>query len=190
MPRPPTGGWGYVSAKDSGGFDEGSTTITQVQGLRGCRNAGIPVPKEIIEKAVNYIHGCTGPDGGVQYNQTTPRRAAAHHRRGHRLPVQRRRLRRQVRAQAVGVLPPGTWTTFRKQQLRPLALLPLLLFPGALPRRGQDLGDYRDKVTAHLLQEQNQEGYWDQGFMGPVYTTAMNLTILQLERGVLPIYQR
>ncbi len=49
------GGWGYVSAKDGNDFDEGSTTITQVQGLRGCRNAGIPVPKEIIDKAVKYI---------------------------------------------------------------------------------------------------------------------------------------
>ena len=39
------GGWGYVSARDGNGFDEGSTTVTQVQGLRGCRNAGIPVPK-------------------------------------------------------------------------------------------------------------------------------------------------
>src|SRR3989304_263555 len=47
----PAGGWGYVSSKDGNGFDEGSTTITQVQGLRGCRNAGIPVPKEIIDKA-------------------------------------------------------------------------------------------------------------------------------------------
>ena len=56
------GGWGYVSAQDGRGFDEGSTTITQVQGLRGCRNAGIPVPKEIIDKAVNYIHQCTGSD--------------------------------------------------------------------------------------------------------------------------------
>ena len=55
------GGWGYVSAKDGGDFDEGSTTITQVQGLRGCRNAGIPVPKEIIDKAVKYIRKCTGP---------------------------------------------------------------------------------------------------------------------------------
>ncbi len=36
-----SGGWGYVSAKDGNNFDEGSTTITQVQGLRGCRNAGI-----------------------------------------------------------------------------------------------------------------------------------------------------
>ena len=46
------GGWGYVSAKDGSNFDEGSTTITQVQGLRGCRNAGIPVPDKIIDKAV------------------------------------------------------------------------------------------------------------------------------------------
>ena len=53
------GGWGYVSAQDGNGFDEGSTTITQVQGLRGCRNAGIPVPKEIIDKAVKYIQNCT-----------------------------------------------------------------------------------------------------------------------------------
>jgi squalene cyclase len=44
------GGWGYVSAKDGNGFDEGSTCITQLQGLRACRNAGIPVPREIIER--------------------------------------------------------------------------------------------------------------------------------------------
>src|SRR6266481_6046763 len=62
------GGWGYVSAQDGGGFDEGSTTITQVQGLRGCRNAGICVPKEIIDKAVQYIKNCTTPEGGVQYS--------------------------------------------------------------------------------------------------------------------------
>ena len=62
------GGWGYVSAKDGSNFDEGSTTITQVQGLRGCRNAGIPVPDKIIDKAVEYIRKCTLPDGGVQYS--------------------------------------------------------------------------------------------------------------------------
>ena len=52
----PSGGWGYVSARDGNNFDEGSTTITQVQGLRGCRNAGIVVPSEIIEKAKQYIY--------------------------------------------------------------------------------------------------------------------------------------
>ena len=64
------GGWGYVSAKDGGGFDEGSTTITQVQGLRGCRNAGIPVPKEIISKGVKYIERCTTASG-VRYSLKT-----------------------------------------------------------------------------------------------------------------------
>ena len=39
-----SGGWGYVSAKDGNNFDEGSTTITQVQGVarvsqRGHRGA-------------------------------------------------------------------------------------------------------------------------------------------------------
>ncbi len=62
------GGWGYVSAKDGNGFDEGSTTITQVQGLRSCRNAGIPVPKEVVDRAVKYIKDCTLRDGGVQYS--------------------------------------------------------------------------------------------------------------------------
>jgi len=88
----PDGGWGYVSAKDGNNFDEGSTTITQVQGLRGCRNAGIPVPREIIDKAIGYIHKCTMPDGGVQYSSKGGGRQTGHLGGGHRLPVQRRRI--------------------------------------------------------------------------------------------------
>ncbi len=62
------GGWGYVSAKEGSDYDEGSTCITQVQGLRACRNAGIPVSKEIIDRAKVYIEECTDSDGGVQYS--------------------------------------------------------------------------------------------------------------------------
>ena len=65
-----SGGWGYVSAKDGNNFDEGSTTITQVQGLRGCRNAGIAVPAEVIERAKQYIYSCKNPDGGISYSST------------------------------------------------------------------------------------------------------------------------
>ena len=63
-----SGGWGYVSAKDGNDFDEGSTTITQVQGLRGCRNAGIAVPGEAIDKAKKYIYECKNQDGGISYS--------------------------------------------------------------------------------------------------------------------------
>ena len=61
------GGWGYVSSKSSS-FDEGSTTITQVQGLRGCRSAGLTVPKKAIESAKKYIYDCQNGDGGISYS--------------------------------------------------------------------------------------------------------------------------
>src|SRR5438105_1252584 len=61
------GGWGYVSALESGGHDEGSVTVTQVQALRACRNAGIVVPKEIIDKGMKYLKDCTASQGGVTY---------------------------------------------------------------------------------------------------------------------------
>ena len=62
------GGWGYVSAADGGNFDEGSVTITQLQALRAARNAGIVVPKAIIDKAVKYLKNSTTPRGGVIYS--------------------------------------------------------------------------------------------------------------------------
>src|SRR5256885_17040179 len=53
---------------DGGGFDEGSVTITQLQGLRAARNAGIVVPKSIIDKATKDLKDCTTPRGGVSYS--------------------------------------------------------------------------------------------------------------------------
>ena len=60
-----------------------------------------------------------------------------------------------------------------------------------LYREGGDKWNaYRKEVFPRLVAEANADGYWDQGCMGAAYTTAMNLTILQLDRGTLPIYQR
>jgi hypothetical protein len=183
------GGWGYVSAKDGGDFDEGSTTITQVQGLRGCRNAGVPVPKEIIDKAVRYIRNCTGADGGVQYSSKQPG--------GH--PA--------ITAAAIACLfNAGDYDDkyvpkimkYCDQQFADVTKetsghwhYAHYYYSQVLYREGgKRWEDYRGKVYAQILGAANQEGCWDQGFMGQVYTTAINLTILQLERGALPIYQR
>jgi len=62
------GGWGYVSAKDGSNFDEGSVTITQVQGLRAARNAGVVVPPEVIKMAQKYLNDSTNGSGGVTYS--------------------------------------------------------------------------------------------------------------------------
>ena len=183
------GGWGYVSAKDGGGYDEGSTTITQVQGLRGCRNAGIPVPSEVVEKAITYIRNCTLPDGGVQYNS----------RGGGGRPA--------ITAAAIACLfNAGDYDSQYVPKLMEYCHKSLAnisnqgfghwhyahyYYSQVLYREGgKKWEDYRDQVYARLLSEVSPAGSWDRGYIGPVYTTAISLTILQLENAALPIYQR
>jgi len=183
------GGWGYVSAADGQDFDEGSTTVTQVQGLRGCRDAGIVVPKEIIDRAIAYIRRCTLPDGGVQYNS---------HGGGGR-PA--------ITAAAIACLfSAGEYDSPYVQKLFAYCQRHLdnlsdrglghwhyahYYYAQALYRRGgEEWRQYRDRLYARLIREQNPDGSWTQGYIGPVYTTALNLTMLQLEKATLPIYQR
>ena len=58
---------------------------------------------------------------------------------------------------------------------------------------GQKWSDYRRQIEKRLVAEATKDRTgvsWQQGYIGPVYTTATNLTILQLDNGMLPIYQR
>lgn len=185
----PAGGWGYVSAKDGGGFDEGSTTITQVQGLRGCRNAGIVVPREIIDKAINYIHKCTLPDGGVQYNS---------HGGGGRPAISAAAIACLYNAgEYDGEYVPRV-LNYCKKNLDNISNEGFghwhyahYYYAQVVYREGgKTWEDYRAKVFQRILNEQGSDGSWTQGYIGAVYTTAINLTILQLDRAALPIYQR
>ncbi len=183
------GGWGYVSAHDGRDFDEGSTTITQMQGLRGCRNAGIPVPKEIIDLAISYIQKCTGPDGGVQYRLSQPGGRPA------------------ITAAAIACLyNAGQYDSdfvpkqfaYCKGKLDNIASSGFghwhyahYYYAQVMYREGGKTWEvYRDKLYKRIVSEAGADGSFNQGYIGPVYTTAINLTILQLENGILPIYQR
>ena len=183
------GGWGYISAKDGQGFDEGSTTITQVQGLRGCRNAGIPVPKEIIDKAIKYIQSCTAPDGGVQYNSKgggsrpaiTAAAIACLFNAGDYDSKFVPKLQDYCRKNLDNISNQGFghwhYAHYYYAQVR-------------YREGGKSWEEYRDKVYDRLIKEISPEGCWTQGYVGPVFTTAVNLTILQMENAYLPIYQR
>jgi hypothetical protein len=187
------GGWGYVSAKDGGGFDEGSTTITQVQGLRGCRNAGITVPKEIIDHAIQYIHSCILPEeGAVQYSSKGggPRPA--------------------ITAAAIACLfNAGDYEdkyvpkmlAYSEKNLNNISNQSFghwhyahYYYSQVMYREGGEKWDkYRDQIYTRLVNEASEDRngmYWNQGYVGPIYTTAVNLTILQLDNNILPIYQR
>lgn len=183
------GGWGYVSSKSST-FDEGSTTITQVQGLRGCRNAGLAIPKEAIDSAIKYIYDCQNADGGISYSFKS---------RGSSRPA--------ITAAALAALYnagdyesdkiPLMWD-YCKARLHKLNErsyghwhYTYLYYSQVVYRQGAtEWQPYRDKLYKRLANEQLASGSWDGKSVGDIYTTAMNLIILQLDNGYLPIYQR
>ena len=52
---------------------------------------------------------------------------------------------------------------------------------------------YKAAMFDRLQTMQHQDGSWPSGggfSVGPVYSTAIYCTILQLDKGTLPIYQR
>lgn len=185
------GGWGYMSAADGGDFDEGSTTITQVQGLRGCRNAGIPVPEECIEKAKAYIYDCKNEDGGISYssrNKGSSRPAitaaalAALYNAGERrdgehvtemLQYSKEKLHNVENARQF-----GHWH------------YTYLYYAQVVYRQGAAMWEgFRDKLYDRIVKEQAPDGSWS-GDISPIYVTSCNLIMLQLDLAYLPIYQR
>ena len=191
------GGWGYVSAKDGAGYDEGSTTITQVQGLRGCRNAGIPVPKEIIDKAVNYIHKCTNKaEGGVNYSSKgggarpaiTAAAIACLYNAGEYDDVYVPRMKEYCKKH----LEPKGHDNFGHWHYAHF------YYSQVQYREGGEVWDaYIEKIRRRLVGEvevvdvgDRKLAVWKQGYVGPVYTTSLNLVVLQMDKACLPIYQR
>ncbi|MCG8449294.1 MAG: terpene cyclase/mutase family protein [Pirellulales bacterium] len=61
------GGWRYQpEPKDA----DISVTVCQVMALRAARNAGIAVPRETIDRSINYVKACQNQDGGFRYMLT------------------------------------------------------------------------------------------------------------------------
>ncbi|MFO0849099.1 MAG: prenyltransferase/squalene oxidase repeat-containing protein [Gemmataceae bacterium] len=204
------GGWGYLSAKEGGNFDEGSVTITQLQALRAARNAGIKVPKEIIDKAIKYLRDSTTPRGGVIYSLAHTNGVATGQERPaltaaavacafsagqykddyamkwikfckENIPVGRGRVQHDeyqsyYYAQAVYVLGDDRYGD---------------LFPAEKDKKNWvTWSGYKEAMFEHLKGQQLADGSWSSGYIGPVYSTAVNLTILQLDKGIVPIYHR
>lgn len=185
------GGWGYVSAKDGNGFDEGSTCITQVQGLRACRNAGIPVPSEIIEHAKKYIADCTTPEGGVQYSirgggarpAITAAACAAMFNAGEYDSDQLKKMLEFCKR--------NVWPGRQQNSHFGHWHYAHYYYAQVMYRLGDEQWNkYFDFLCEEILRKQSANGAWKEGHIGDVYTTSINATILQIDNGYLPIYQR
>jgi hypothetical protein len=210
------GGWFYTSKVDGHDQDEGSVTITQIQPLRACRNAGISVPKQVIKKGYDYLKNSTTARGGVVYSLG---------RGGLGAPLGGERP--SLTAAAIACLfSAGEYKDELVKKWFKYCHTAIPLNAGGGIRLGHDeythlyyaqavyiLGDdgwekmfgptppeqrvtwsaYRKSMFDGLVQSQNSDGSWPGGggfSVGPVYSTAIYCIIMQLDKGAVPFYQR
>jgi hypothetical protein len=205
------GGWGYVSAADGNDFDEGSVSVTQVQALRAARNAGIVVPKQAIDKVHEYLNKCTKNSGGMIYSLASDPTASGQERptitvaaiasmfsTGEYDSKLAKRwiefVKPQVPIDAAGSDQFGhsEYTHYYYGQV--IYCLGedgyAKLFPNSKPADRLTWSKYKGTFFEFLEKRQNKEGSWSGTAIGQVWTTCCYLTILQLDKGTLPIYQR
>ncbi|MEI8371755.1 MAG: prenyltransferase/squalene oxidase repeat-containing protein [Planctomycetota bacterium] len=181
------GGWRYYPKKDDADI---SVTVCQVMALRAAHNAGIHVPKETIDRAVDYVKRCQNRDGGFLYmlsgggESSFPRSAAG-----------------IVALNSAGIYKGAEITSgldyltqFRPEQ--------------GVTRREQyyEYGHYYavqalwqaggerwarwyPAIRDELISHQGPDGSWSSTY-GSEYSTAMCLIILQMPENQLPIFQR
>lgn len=181
------GGWRYNPVP----YDaDVSVTICLVMGLRSARNAGIEVSRDTIDRAVTYVRQCQNPDGGFKYQldvgaSAWPRSAA-------------------------GVAALYYAGIYEDESLnRGLAYLTMAAMPGTgrAPRTHYFYGHYYavqamylaggewwsrwwPATREELLAQQQDNGSWDDRSVGPTYSTAMALLVLQMPKRYLPIFQK
>jgi hypothetical protein len=204
------GGWYYTSAADGHDQDEGSVTITQMQALRAAKNAGIVVPKSIIDKALKYLENSTTESGGVIYSLsqaggramgggqpalTAAAVACAFNSGQYDSPLAKKWLQFcQVH------VPMGNVHRFNHDEYTQYYYAQALyvlgddgyvkLFPQSRESERLTWDKYRKVMFDHLARTQSSDGSWNGGYIGQIFATTAYLTILQLDNGTLPIYQR
>lgn len=181
------GGWRYNPVP----YDaDVSVTICQIMALRSARNAGIEVPKETIDKAVEYVRLCQNPDGGFRYQATAgfslwPRSAAG----------------------VASLYYAGIYQDDAIE--RGLEYIKLNAMPGVVPEQqphywyghyyavqtmylagGKHWSDWWPAIRSELIRRQNPDGSWDDRSVGPAYGTSMALVIMQMPKRFLPIFQK
>jgi hypothetical protein len=183
------GGWTYVPGQG----DEGSVTVSQVQALRACHNAGFHIPKGTIEESVRYIERCSTPEGGICYSLNSgggPRLAISaaavatlYNAGEYEAPVAERCLAWVWQQfEATKGWSKGSWHDTYSH----------LYASQAFYLAGDKYWDkYFPETRDQLLAMQDAgDGSWPGDGIGKPYGTAVSLIILQLPFKYLPIYQR
>ncbi len=180
------GGWRYDPVPRNADL---SITVAQMMALRAARNAGIGVPKETIDRAIQYIRGSQNPDGGFMYQITGG---------PSRFPL--------TAAGVVAMYSAGVYEGTEVEQ--GIAYLKNNIKANRSPGRDKffyyahyysaqaflqtgsnSFASWYRPLRDVLLSHQNDKGGWFD-FHGIEYATAMSCLILNMPRSLLPIFQR
>jgi hypothetical protein len=182
------GGWLYSPNSDG---DEGSVTVTQIQGLRACRDAGIQVNPNTVRNAVRYIERSANPDGGIRYNihpgeSRPPITAAAvatlYNAGGYDSPLALKCLAYCDRTVSVNAGGSGFWGHFYYSHL--------YYAQAKYQRGGKEWDRYFRAMSSRLVSSQRSDGSWMGDDVGTSYGTSIALIILGLPYQNVPIFQR
>jgi len=177
------GGWRYDP--NPTGMSDLSVTVCQVMALRAARNAGVKVPKQIIDRAVEYVKKSANPDGSFRY------------------------MLSRGSGKSYALTAAGLTTLFGAGEYETPEIKAGVTYLKDAPARnfshffyghyyaaqamyqagGEAWKNWHAKVAAELLAKQQQDGSWG-GEVGNEYCTAMACIILQIDNCYLPIFQR
>jgi hypothetical protein len=166
-------------------------TVTQIQGLRACRDAGIQVNANTVKNAIRYIERSSNPDGGIRYSiqpgeSRPPITAAAvatlYNAGSYDSPLALKCLTYCDRTIAVHAGGGGMWGHYYYTQL--------YYAQAKYQRAGKEWERYYRAIVQKLASTQAGDGSWMGDEVGTSYGTAISLIILALPYQNVPIFQR
>ena len=183
----PSGAWRYTPKPDDADV---SVTTCQMIALQSAHSAGIAVPREVLDRSVEFLRRCQNPDGGFRYRLTDP-------------PVS---LFPRSAAAVVALVGAGFADHAMVRRARDYLALPSTTPPPdqaeyyyygrfyaaqAAWLAGAAAWDrWFPAVRDELLKGQQPDGRWLDPHIGDEYATAMALIVLQLPRNVVPLFSR
>lgn len=181
------GGWRYNPIPDDADV---SVTICQVMALRSARNAGIKVPAETIEKAVEYVKECQNPDGGFRYRTQKGASAWPRSAAGVATLYYAGIYEGEPITNGLEYLKINAFPSPQRRQVHPY--YGMYYTTQAMFLAGGDFWATWwpacvDDILAH---QDHQSGGWLDHHAGGPYATAMAMIILQMPKRYLPIFQR
>ncbi len=182
------GGWRYNPVPDDADV---SVTICQVMALRSARNAGIKIPKQVIDNAVRYVRECQNPDGGFRYRKISgssgwPRTAAGAATLFYAGVYDDDSIPRGLAYLRRVAMPDGSGPNSQAYYFYGHYYAAQAMYLAG----GDWWKDWWPRIRDELVEQQLNDGSWGDPQWGQPLGTSMGLIIMQMPKRYLPIFQK